>query len=322
MPNAGSTPLPTIRLILVTATLTSQGRDRMDLIRYHPGKSGKQRMSGNELLAAMPEITAFARVEVDTDNPYEAATTLDLCRLGRRVGAALADPAIAGVVVVHGTNSLEETAFFLHLTAHSEKPIVVTGAQRPFTALSTDGPMNLLDAFRVVTSAEAAGAGVLVVANNEIHSARDVTKTNTYRLHTFQSRGLGPLGTADTDRLTFHRRITRRAHRRQRIAGAGRGRSAARGHPLCACRRARRHRGRGGRARRARHRGGGHRRRRYRRIPPRIWRRSPARGEPWWCAPLASAKGGWRLTTTGRNPAWWRPMACPRTSRRCCWRSR
>src|SRR5699024_12828843 len=90
-----------------------------------------------------------------------------------------------GVENTHGTSTLEETAFFLHLTVNSEKPVVLVGAQRPFTALSSDGPLNLIQAIRIAANPMSHGQGVLVVNNDRIHSARDVTKTDTYRLDTF-----------------------------------------------------------------------------------------------------------------------------------------
>jgi L-asparaginase len=119
-------------------------------------------------------------------------------------------PDVDGLVHVQGTNSIEETAYLLNLAVHSDKPIVVTGAQRPFTALSSDGAANLFDAIRVAGSTEARGKGVLVVTNNEINAARDVTKTHTYRTHAFRSRDLGLLGYADPDRVLFYRAPTRR----------------------------------------------------------------------------------------------------------------
>jgi L-asparaginase len=127
-----------------------------------------------------------------------------------RLNELLRLPEVDGVVFVQGTNVLEETAYFLTLTVHSVKPIVVTGAQRPFTALSTDAPLNLLDAFRVAAHPETRGKGVVVVTNNEINSARDVTKTNTYHVHTFRSRDVGLLGYADADRIVYYRAPTRR----------------------------------------------------------------------------------------------------------------
>jgi L-asparaginase len=117
---------------------------------------------------------------------------------------------VDGIVFGQGTNGLAETAYFLNLTVRTRKPIVVTGAQRPFTALSTDWPMNLLDAIRAAGAAEAAAKGVLVVTNGEINAARDVTKTSTYRLHTFRTRDLGVLGYVDADRVAFYRAPLRR----------------------------------------------------------------------------------------------------------------
>jgi len=200
--------LPRIRLLIGPGTLPSQGKGRLDFVRYR--RSGRPRMTGQELLAALPEIAELARVDVDEGNPYEVATLDDVLKLAVRVNELLRLPEVDGVVFVQGTNTLEETAYFLTLTVHSAKPIVVTGAQRPFTALSTDGPMNLLDAFRVATHSETHGKGAVVVTNGEINAARDVTKTNTYHVHTFRSRDVGLLGYADADRVVFYRAPTRR----------------------------------------------------------------------------------------------------------------
>jgi L-asparaginase len=114
------------------------------------------------------------------------------------------------LVVTHGTNTLEETAYFLHLTVGSRKPVVLTGAMRPFNALGTDGPLNLLRAIQVAAAAESRGYGVLVVMNDTIHGARDVTKRGTYRVDAFRSPGHGPLGTADADgEVVFQHRPVR-----------------------------------------------------------------------------------------------------------------
>ena len=202
--------LPVVRLLMGPGTLPSQGAHRLDVLRYAEWRSGRPRLSGEELLAALPEIAELARVEVDEDNPHEMATPEDLRRLALRVEALLQRPAVDGLVFVQGTNSIEETAYFLNLTVRTAKPLVVTGAQRPFTALSTDGPLNLINAIRVAGAPEARGKGGLVVANDEINAAREVTKTNTYRLQTFRSRDLGVLGYADADRIVFYRAPLRR----------------------------------------------------------------------------------------------------------------
>lgn len=202
--------LARISLVLCSGTLPSRATSRTEFVRYAPWKSGRDRMTGNELLDEMPELHSIAGIEVDSGNPHEVATPVNLRDFALHIGESLRSPEIDGVVIVQGTNSLEETAFFLELTVNTDKPVIITGAQRPFTALSTDGPVNLLDAMRVAVSPEARGKGVLVVANNEIHSGRDVSKTNTYRLQTFASRDLGPLGFADPDRIVFYRAPLRR----------------------------------------------------------------------------------------------------------------
>src|SRR5512132_4659895 len=126
------------------------------------------------------------------------------------MSARLADPDIAGIVFTHGTNTIEETAYFMNLTVRSEKPVVIVGAQRPFSTLSSDGPLNLLNAIRVAADPVSRGKGTLVVLNDEINAARDVTKSNTYRVQTFQSRELGILGYADPDRVVFYRAPVRK----------------------------------------------------------------------------------------------------------------
>ncbi|HEY7061326.1 MAG TPA: asparaginase [Chloroflexota bacterium] len=204
------TTLPRVRLGIGPGTLHSQGKDRLDLVRYNSLISGKPRLTGEELLDALPEIGQFARVDVDPGNPHETATPDNLAALARHVEAVLQGGEADGLVFVQGTNTIEETAFFLNLTVHTDKPLVVTGAQRPFTALSSDGALNLINAIRVAGAAEARGQGVLVVTNDEINAARDVTKTHTYRLQTFRSRDLGVLGYADPDRIVFYRTPTRR----------------------------------------------------------------------------------------------------------------
>ncbi len=106
-------------------------------------------------------------------------------------------PDLAGIVIGHGTATLDETAYALNLTAKVDIPIVLTGAQRPSSALSTDAGLNLVNAARVAASPQARGMGVLAVLNDEIHAAREVTKTATLRLRTFRSPDFGALGHAD-----------------------------------------------------------------------------------------------------------------------------
>src|SRR5207237_3297633 len=131
-------------------------------------------------------------------------------QLSDRIHALLKTDAVKGIVLTHGTATLEETAYFLHLTVKSDRPVVVTGAMRPPSALGTDADLNLLDAIRLAAPPEAAGHGVLTVLNNEIQSARDVAKSNAFRVDTFDSRDFGVLGYVDSDaRVLFYRAVTR-----------------------------------------------------------------------------------------------------------------
>src|SRR2546423_7433993 len=136
---------------------------------------------------------------------------IEWLKLVERTHALLAgaNPPI-GFVMTHGTATLEETAYFLHLTVKSDRPVIVTGAMRPSSALGTDADLNLLDAIRLAAAPEAAGRGVLTILNNEIQSARDVTKSNAFRVDTFESRDFGVLGYVDSDaRVLFYRSVTR-----------------------------------------------------------------------------------------------------------------
>jgi L-asparaginase len=126
-------------------------------------------------------------------------------QLAQRINALLsAARPPQGVVVTHGTATLEESAYFLHLTVKSERPVVVTGTMRPPTALGTDADLNLVDAIRLAACPGAAGRGVLTVLNNEIQSTRDVTKTNAVRVETFSSRELGGADGVQVDALRQH----------------------------------------------------------------------------------------------------------------------
>jgi L-asparaginase len=171
---------------------------------------GVQRLKGQELIDRLPEVQQFARVTAEAEDfiPFETAEQLKALSL--RINAHLQSPDIDGVVFIHGTNTIEETAYFLNLTLKSDKPMVIVGSQRPFSTMSSDGPLNLYNAIRVAADPASKGKGVLVVLNDAINAARDVTKTNTYRVETFQSRELGLLGYADPDRIVFYRTPTRK----------------------------------------------------------------------------------------------------------------
>src|SRR6185369_217789 len=148
------------------------------------------------LIAAVPEIRKAANVRGEQIFQIASQSFNDerWLKLAHRVSDLLKSDDVDGIVITHGTDTLEETSYLLNLTLKSDKPVVLVGAMRPGTALSADGPLNLYNAVIVAASAQAVGLGTLVVMNDEIHSARDVTKTNSVKVETFHSL-YGPLGT-------------------------------------------------------------------------------------------------------------------------------
>lgn len=169
-------------------------------------------MSAEDLLAAVPELTDLAAVEVEQVariGSQDMDETVWL-KLAGRAQAALDDPSTAGVVITHGTDTMEETAYFLNLVLKTTKPVVLVGAMRPATAISADGPMNLYNAVAVAASSSAAGRGVLVVSNDEIHFAREIAKTNTTQVGTFKSPNRGLAGLVNRGRLHFFGPAARR----------------------------------------------------------------------------------------------------------------
>jgi L-asparaginase len=169
-------------------------------------------LTGDEIVSAVPGLSDIARVSVEqvaNVNSRDMTPAIWL-ELASRANMLLAAPDVAGIVVTHGTDTLEETAYFLDLTVTSDKPVVVVGAQRAPTNYDTDGPRNMLNAVRVAISPEAVGKGTMVVMNGQINAAREVTKTNTLDVETFQTLDFGLLGIADVETVRFYRSPTRR----------------------------------------------------------------------------------------------------------------
>lgn len=164
-------------------------------------------VTGRELVAAVPPIRDAARLEVRefANIPSPHMTPAVMLALAREAEKALTEPDVAGVVITHGTDTMEETACLLDLYIQSDKPVCITGAMRSAGEISPDGPRNLLDAVRCAASPHARGMGVLVVMNEEIHAGREVTKTHAANPKAFASPFWGPLGYADEDRIIFRR---------------------------------------------------------------------------------------------------------------------
>lgn len=191
--------LPRVRVIATGGTIA--------------GRAEGGQLTGAQLVEAVPALAGVAGVEVEEFSRVgsSAMTPDHWLRLSRRVNELFhQDPALAGIVVTHGTDSMEETAYFLHLTVGDPRPVVVVGSMRVSTAVSADGPANLLSGVRVAVHPDARGKGALVVLNDEIHSARDVRKTDNNRVDTFVSAEWGALGVVDADGVLFRRAITTR----------------------------------------------------------------------------------------------------------------
>src|SRR5438132_12648782 len=141
--------------------------------------------------------------------------------LTKEVTTALARPEVFGVIISHGTDTLEETAWWLDLTVASDKPIVLIGAQRNASERDFDGPRNLLNAARICVSPDAKGKGAMIALNDKINAARDAVKTHTSDVETFKSGDLGYLGYADYDRVVWYRAPLRRQHVALRPLGEG-----------------------------------------------------------------------------------------------------
>jgi L-asparaginase len=211
MPQSKS--LPRIRVLATGGTIAGAQTPSTTLRAGRGARSYKAAVfSVDALIAAVPQLGELARLDVDQvaaigSQDMDEATWR---KLATHTQAALDSAEIAGAVITHGTDTMEETAFFLNLVIRSDKPVVLVGAMRPATAISADGPMNLYNAVAVAAHPEARGRGVLVVANDEIHFAREVAKTNTTQVGTFRATARGLAGLVNAGRLHFYAPPVRR----------------------------------------------------------------------------------------------------------------
>jgi L-asparaginase len=198
--------LPVVRLIATGGTIAM----KIDPVKKAPVPA----ISGEDLIATVPEIEKVARIEVQnlSNVPSDYMDPDRWIQLEKAVSQALARPEVAGVIVSHGTDTLEETAWFLDLTVDSEKPVVLIGAQRNASEKDFDGPRNLLNAARICVAPGARRMGSMIALNNQINAAREAVKTHTSDVETFKSGDFGFLGVTDNDRVIFYRAPTRRQH--------------------------------------------------------------------------------------------------------------
>lgn len=196
-----------IVIIATGGTIAGAAASATDTLSYQSGQVAiDEILKGIGALAAGTAIAAEQLAQVDSsDMSHEL-----WLRLAARVNSLLRRADVDGVVVTHGTDTLEETAYFLNLVVRSEKPVVLVGAMRPSTAISADGPLNLYNAILLAASPQARGKGVLVAMNNAINASRDVTKTNTALQDTFKAPELGYLGYMMDNQPNFYRAPSRR----------------------------------------------------------------------------------------------------------------
>lgn len=195
---------PVVTLIATGGTIAM----KIDPVKKAPVPA----ISGEDLLATVPDVAKYAKVEVNnvSNVPSDYMDPARWVQLTKVVQDTLARPEVAGVIVSHGTDTLEETAWWLDLTVRSDKPIVLIGAQRNASEPDFDGPHNLLNAVRIAVDPQARGKGVMLAMNSQINAARDVSKTHTSSVETFKSGDFGFIGVVDFDRVTFARTPLRR----------------------------------------------------------------------------------------------------------------
>jgi L-asparaginase len=198
---SAKTVLPTVVVLATGGTIAGAAETDVQA-GYKSGQVGVE-----QLLAAVPQAKKLASLRGEQVSNIGSQDMNDevWLKLARRVGELAAMPDVAGVVITHGTDTIEETAYFLNLVVKTRKPVVLTAAMRPSTALSADGPLNFFNAVAVAANREAAGRGVLVVVNDWIHGASSLTKTSTTAVQTFLSPVWGLIGTVAYGEAEFYR---------------------------------------------------------------------------------------------------------------------
>lgn len=191
---------PTIYILATGGTIAGSGSGALDT-SYTSGT-----VTVDKLIAAVPEINKIATIkgeQISNIGSQEMNNEVWF-KLANRVNELLTSGKADGIVITHGTDTMEETAYFLNLVVKSDKPIVMVGAMRNSGSLSADGPLNIYNAVNVAMCKKAVGKGVMVVMNDEIHAAREVTKTNTTAVDTFKSPNSGKIGTVFYGNVKFY----------------------------------------------------------------------------------------------------------------------
>ncbi|NEU27521.1 type II asparaginase [Paenibacillus ottowii] len=204
-PDKQTNHLPNIKILATGGTIAGSSSVNTDTTGYKAGALGVE-----TLINAVPEMKSIANVSgeqvVNVGSPD--VNNEILLKLAKRTNELLARDDVDGIVITHGTDTLEETAYFLNLVVKSDKPVVVVGSMRPATAISADGPFNLYNAVKVAGAPTSKGQGVLVLLNDRIGAARYITKTNTTAVDTFKSVEQGYLGAVVGDQVYYYNKST------------------------------------------------------------------------------------------------------------------
>lgn len=197
---------PTIAILATGGTIAGSSSDSLNS-SYTSGA-----VTIDKLIAAVPQINEIATIKGEqiSNIGSQAMNNEVWLKLAKRVNEILKKGEADGIVITHGTDTMEETAYFLNLVVKTDKPIVMVGAMRNGSSLSADGPLNIFNAVNVAMSKDSIGKGVVVVMNDEIHAAREVTKTNTSSVDTFKSPNTGKIGTVFYGNVKYYMQSTRK----------------------------------------------------------------------------------------------------------------
>ena len=182
---------PNIVILATGGTIAGEAKSDLATTGYKAGS-----VSVDVLIKAVPELQNIANIQAEQIANIDSSNMTDeiWLKLAKRINTLLKDSKVDGIVITHGTDTMEETAYFLNLVIKSDKPVVLTGAMRPATAISADGPKNLYNAVSLAGDKNAKGKGVMIAMNDKIHAAREVTKTHTLNVETFKSPNSGEIG--------------------------------------------------------------------------------------------------------------------------------
>lgn len=198
---AGENKTSTVYVLATGGTISATASNCVETTDYDSAQ-----IKIEDLLKTLPELKNICKIRSEQYANLDSSdiTLKDLLDLSKHINKLLSDDTIDGLVLTHGTDTMEETAYFLNLTVLSEKPVVVVGAMRPNTAISADGPLNLYNAILVACNSATVGKGVVISINDGIYSARDTRKASTYKVNSFTAAEYGCIGVVQNSIVSYY----------------------------------------------------------------------------------------------------------------------